>query len=544
MLNKEELVKRFLGKFQNAFGDKRLNLVNKRLNGIEIRESSSLGNSIALAMPSGIVFIQEGEDTDYKRYIIDHEFFHIASRKYKDKVYNNKFSTFALIKDIPEEYLRKIWEESGEITTDEEFQKKYEEFKKRTVSVYFSDFEEAVTEYLNSKINYVPETRGCSFDNPTGHIIMYGFGSGYDFNSNLIQMLTSVVPKEDILDFYLGEIKFKDFARKFDNNYSTVLSDEGKLYPLYELLKIMADGNEKGIEEKYVEASRIIFKVYREKLKRNPAKSEEDVYRIYDEIKNLQSTMALDTKIENMDGRPDVLEMEKIQEEFRKTLERFPNIDERIRMQEEIDYKRVIPFTEHEMDVINTIVKSAGYKSSKVKRIVGKFIIEDDETGDNRNNLYRMLYSYSKIGDNNGIHNIIIKNKNVLTLAEGINELPEKIETVEDAIRYRQIQDCIELMSIEAILEMEDINLSLGRLTKLNNHIKTMQSNSIFDGEFGKNNNMKRFEELYMAKVKKMESIAEDEMRKTSKNERGRMEVKKKLRQIRDLKLSEEKLLA
>ena len=544
MLNKEELVKRFLGKFQNAFGDKRLNLVNKRLKSMKIKESNSIEDPIALATPGGTVFIQEGEDTEYKRYVINHEFLHMSSRKYKSEDYDAKHSTFGFIKDIPEEYLRKIWNESGEIINDEEFHKKYEEFKKGEVCAYFVDFEEAVTEYLNSKMNYTSEKRGRSFDNPTGYIVMHGFASGYDFNSNLIQMLTSIVPEEDILDLYLGEIKFKDFARKFDNNYSTVLSDEGKTYPFYELLKIIAHGNEKGIEEKYVEASRIMFKVYSEKLKRNPAKSEEDVYRIYDEIKNLQSTMALDTKIENMAGRSDVLEMSKIQEEFRKTLERFPNIDGRNRMRDEIDYKRVIPFTEHEMDVINTIVKSVGYKSSKVKRVVGKFIIEDDETGNNRNNLYRMLYSYSKIGDNNGVHNMIIKNKNILTLVEGIEELPEKIETVEDAIKYRQIQDFIELMSIEEILKMEDINLSIGRLTKINNHIKTMQSNSIFDGEFGKTNNMKRFEELYMTKVKMLESIAENEMKKYAENKIVRGNIKKKLKKIRDLELSEEKLLA
>ena len=58
MLNKEELVKRFLGKFQNAFGDKRLNLVNKRLKSMKIKESNSIDDPIALATPGGTVFIQ------------------------------------------------------------------------------------------------------------------------------------------------------------------------------------------------------------------------------------------------------------------------------------------------------------------------------------------------------------------------------------------------------------------------------------------------------------------------------------------------------
>ena len=197
-------------------------------------------------------------------------------------------------------------------------------------------------------------------------------GSFYDCYVNIADMISCIIPRENLLEMYLGAEDYKtdytysEMLDEFDKTYTSALDERERGVYKYPYLKIIMDINEvsKNIRESNYPVARqalqdcmkTCFNAYSIKLDNIREIDINKAKQIYSEIKYMQEQMMWNADISKMQNLDYIQAMGRIQEKFRSILMglnlQTPEIEN---MLETIDYTESNPYTM--VEDANKIVK-------------------------------------------------------------------------------------------------------------------------------------------------------------------------------------------
>jgi len=550
---KQRIVQNFLNLFQKKFPNYYNQVIEKLYSAEFMIEPSD--NSSALARYTGsIVCLSDSLDLEdeYTKHILNHELFHLLSYQFEstDPFNENSSSTYGVFSHYPDSYLKKLifsyYHQKGiyNFDIDDEF-KKFHDAPWTFFLSCFYPFEEACTEFLNSYMANLPKSNFISFKSSPMYISVDKIGSGYDFNVSLIEMLSNVVGTDQILKMQLGNITIGDFFTGLDEKYSDCIVNKDDEFVGFELLRCMCNitpGNAdvRADSDNYICASTLIMRAFHKEMKSNPPSSLSEVKKLYNKIKSIQSCMAFDI-FSNYDNRPDILEMNAIQNDFLEIASKFTNFPEIEDMKTSIDFRSFIPFSDEYLNNLQTIYNAKDY-SVLSKDVIGKYTVPKNSSGDCRNNLYAILEKISTLPGTNGITGAYLdENLKIPKIAQLISKLPSNISSIEDVLKYKKIEDTLVLMATSVFISKSNLYSTVSFFENFNNLISCIYSNSIFDCEYGKSETLKRLELEYSNRLSKIIKSVKD-ARDNTKNPNAVPYLDSELKELDKLKLSSSKI--
>ena len=247
------------------------------------------------------------------------------------------------------------------------------------------------------------------------------------------------------------------------------------------------------IPENYINASTLIIRAFHKQMANTQIFSLEDLQDLYNKIKNIQDCIAFDF-FKNYENRSDIDELRKIETEFLSILSRFPESAEILFMKDNFSFQDNLIDSE-KITTLSQRMFNIKDISTTSKKVLGKYIIPQSDTGDQRDFLYAMLYKYSCTSL--GVMNCF-QNPHFLDLVSLISELPKNPISQKDIESYIKAQDCISSLTLNTLLEKNStFPYSLKTIEPYYNAITTINDYSIVDSEKGRTSSEKSLRKTY-----------------------------------------------
>jgi len=414
--------KKFIELFEDRFGKKRANKVFEKISNTNVRciELPYYKWLGTVDSESGDVIINDMSNIANITNAIMHELMHKVN-DFSDESINEK-SYFLVCPEGYEKYAWCLLEYATEWMTQE-----------------MLDEEKVV--YSMTGSNDIIKVRGDS--------------NSYTEGVNIIEALTAVVGKENFIDVYTGEKTFETFISEYENMYG-----QGNFLNLMSLMN----------KTTYNQAIENILDAYIVKQNLTVNYSEAALNKMYNEIKRLVAVSPLHL-IEEKSSIDKKLDL--IQERYAVECQKQGIIPQ--------DFTKET-ISEDKKKTLLCMANARNLEPDQTKKIF-EFEVKYDESGDLRNNLYRILSYIDKY--NVDIFDTILKsnNKYVIDILDKIKELPPQIETDIDIEKYRNIYYYVyEYFNVQMLLNFKDGQKGdLMEYTCAKDTFDTIKKNSIFD---------------------------------------------------------------